>query len=78
MTVHIGKPAPEFESQAYIRDAAEPFTIGLADLRGSWVVLSFYPSDFTFVCPTEIQALAQLHAQFTAEHAVLLGASTDT
>jgi peroxiredoxin (alkyl hydroperoxide reductase subunit C) len=42
------------------------------------VVLFFYPRDFTFVCPTEIQAFARLHVQFTAEQAVVLAASTDS
>jgi alkyl hydroperoxide reductase subunit AhpC len=50
----------------------------LSDLHGEWVVLFFYPRDFTFVCPTEIQAFARLHSAFRAEKAVVIGASTDS
>jgi alkyl hydroperoxide reductase subunit AhpC len=48
----------------------------LSELRGKWVVLFFYPRDFTFVCPTEIEAFARLHEQFEKERAVIMGAST--
>ncbi len=43
----VGKPAPEFEAKAYI--AGQIKTIKLADYRGKWVLLYFYPGDFTFV-----------------------------
>jgi alkyl hydroperoxide reductase subunit AhpC len=78
MTVYVGKPAPEVTAQAYLRGKAEPQTLSLTGYRGKWLVLFFYPRDFTFVCPTEIQAFARLHAEFAAEHAVVLGASTDS
>ncbi len=48
------------------------------DLRGKWVVLFFYPADFTFVCPTELGEMADLYEQFKAEGAELLSVSTDT
>ncbi|MCC7005519.1 MAG: peroxiredoxin [Ottowia sp.] len=44
---------------------------------GQWKVLYFYPKDFTFVCPTEIVAFAQLNKEFVARNAVVLGGSTD-
>src|SRR5690606_6464719 len=74
----VGKQAPEFTAQAYIRGEKDAVEISLSDYRGQWVVLFFYPRDFTFVCPTEIQAFGELHDEFTAEKAVVLGASTDS
>jgi peroxiredoxin (alkyl hydroperoxide reductase subunit C) len=76
--LQVGKQAPEFEVDAYIRGKSEPQRVSLSDYRGKWVVLFFYPRDFTFVCPTEIQEFAELHAEFTKEKAVVLGASTDS
>ena len=50
----------------------------LAEHRGKWIVLFFYPRDFTFICPTEIVAFGELEADFKAEEAVVIGASTDS
>ena len=47
MAVKVGKPAPEFETKAYIQGAIK--TVKLADYKGQWVMLYFYPGDFTFV-----------------------------
>jgi alkyl hydroperoxide reductase subunit AhpC len=47
MTARVGKPAPEFECKAFTQ--GEIKTIKLADYRGKWVMLYFYPGDFTFV-----------------------------
>lgn len=68
----------ELELDAYVRGESALKTIRLRDYAGSWVALFFYPRDFTFVCPTEIAAFADLHREFAAEGAVLLGASTDS
>lgn len=78
MSVYIGKPSPELVADAYVRQEREPSTISLSDYRGRWVVLFFYPRDFTFVCPTEIQEFSRLHPEFKRERAVVLGASTDS
>jgi peroxiredoxin (alkyl hydroperoxide reductase subunit C) len=78
MSIYIGQPAPEFVADAYVRDESEPSTVSLSDLRGRWVVLFFYPRDFTFVCPTEIQEFSRLHPQFKRERAVVVAASTDS
>jgi peroxiredoxin (alkyl hydroperoxide reductase subunit C) len=50
----------------------------LAEHRGKWLVLFFYPRDFTFICPTELVAFGELEADFKAEEAVVIGASTDS
>ena len=47
MALRVGKPAPEFETSAY--EKGELRQIKLADYRGQWVMLYFYPGDFTFV-----------------------------
>jgi peroxiredoxin len=49
-----------------------------ADFKGTWSVLMFYPADFTFVCPTELEDLASLQADFDKLGVKLYGASTDT
>lgn len=47
-------------------------------LRGKWVVLFFYPGDFTFVCPTELAEMASLYEKFVAEGAEVISVSTDS
>jgi len=47
MTARVGKPAPDFEATAYINGGFK--TVKLSDYIGHWVVLCFYPGDFTFV-----------------------------
>jgi peroxiredoxin (alkyl hydroperoxide reductase subunit C) len=78
MTAIVGAPAPAFQAEAYVRGEIDPRQVRLADQRDSWVVLFFYPRDFTFVCPTELNAFAQLAPDFAAEDAVVIGASTDS
>lgn len=82
MTARVGKPAPDFSVQAYDRtkdNTDAQFTkVNLADLRGKWVCLYFYPLDFTFVCPTEIVAFDKAVGEFTDRDCVLLTASTDS
>jgi peroxiredoxin 2/4 len=75
--IQIGQKAPEFtEVEAY--RAGEYVKVSLSDYLGKYVVLFFYPRDFTFVCPTEIRAFAKLEEEFTKANAVILGCSTDS
>ncbi len=78
MTVAVGKPAPHFEAEVYVRGGVEPLRVSLSDFRGRWLILFFYPRDFTFVCPTEIKAFAELQPAFEREGAAVVGASTDS
>jgi alkyl hydroperoxide reductase subunit AhpC len=78
MGIKIAAPAPSFETEAYVPGEADAQRIALDAYRGSWVVLFFYPRDFTFVCPTELHAFGELEDAFAAEDAVLLAASTDS
>lgn len=52
--------------------------ISLADYAGKWLVLFFYPLDFTFVCPTEITGFSDAKEAFEALHACVIGGSTDS
>lgn len=52
--------------------------IKLSDYRGKWLVLMFYPADFTFICPTELEDMADLYENFKKEGAEIISVSTDT
>ena len=72
----VTKKAPEFTADAVVgHDFKE---ISLADYKGKWVVLFFYPLDFTFVCPTEITALSDAYGKFREKGAEVLGCSVDS
>lgn len=72
----IGKPAPHFAGDA-AKDG-EIVQISLDDFKGKWLVLFFYPLDFTFVCPTELVAFSEAAAQFRAAGAEIVGCSVDS
>lgn len=72
----IGKPAPDFTAEAYAD--GEIKNISLSDYKGKWVVLFFYPLDFTFVCPTEIQGFDAAKAEFDKLNTQIIGASVDS
>lgn len=73
----IGQPAPHFTAQAVV-DGGDFKEINLSDYRGKYVVLFFYPLDFTFVCPTEITQFRDTLPQFQAAGAEVLGCSIDS
>ena len=60
----IQKEIGPFQVQAYHKGAFVP--VCKADVLGQWSVFFFYPADFTFVCPTELEDLANLYPQFQA------------
>ena len=72
----VQKKAPDFQAQAY--HAGDVRDLRLSDLRGRWVVLVFYPLDFTFVCPTELRAFAADHEAFARLNAEIVAVSTDS
>lgn len=74
----VGSPAPDFEmpSTKNMQTLDEP--IRLSDYRGKWLVLLFYPLDFTFVCPTELRGFSKRYSEFSAEGAEVLGVSIDS
>jgi alkyl hydroperoxide reductase subunit AhpC len=76
MTVHVTKPAPDFTAEAVLN--GEFKQIKLSDYRGKYVVLFFYPLDFTFVCPTELIAFNDELAEFSKRGAEVIGVSVDS
>lgn len=78
MSVMVGKPAPDVKVECWMRGAPGPKRISLSQYRGEWVVLFFYPRDFTYLCPTEITAFAALQSEFHKAGAMILAASTDS
>ncbi len=76
----VGAKLPPFSLQATVSlEPGEQFkTVTDKDYPGKWLVLFFWPMDFTFVCPTEIAAFGAQNAHFKERDAQLLGASTDT
>ena len=54
--LEINQPAPKFDTKAFQEDEIK--TVKLDSYKGKWVVLFFYPADFTFICPTELGELA--------------------
>ncbi|KAI9569263.1 peroxiredoxin [Boletus coccyginus] len=76
MVARVQRPAPAFKATAVVDGMFKD--ISLADYLGQWVVLFFYPMDFTFVCPTEILAFNDALPQFKELDAVVLGVSTDS
>jgi peroxiredoxin (alkyl hydroperoxide reductase subunit C) len=74
--VQIGDVIDDFMAEAYQDNKIKK--IKLSDYKGKWVVLLFYPADFTFICPTELEEAEELYPQFKKEDAEILSVSTDT
>src|SRR4030088_205339 len=74
----VAQPAPDFEipSTKNIQKLNEP--VKLSDYRGKWLVLLFYPLDFTFVCPTELTTFSDRYEDFEGIGADIIGVSTDS
>lgn len=72
----IGKKAPEFKGTVW--NGKEFKETKLSDYLGKWVVLFFYPLDFTFVCPTEICSFSDSYSQFKSLNAEVIGCSIDS
>lgn len=75
--LQVGQKAPDFGAQALLPDGSFK-DVKLSDYKGKWVVLFFYPLDFTFVCPTEIQSFNKNYVEFKKLNAEVLSASTDS
>lgn len=72
----IGQPIPEFEVDIYHNETFR--TAHLSDFKGKWIIFFFYPADFTFICPTELEEMATHYAEFQKLNAEVLAVSTDT
>ena len=72
----VGDKIQDFEFN-YMQDGK--FHKGkISDYEGKWLILFFYPADFTFVCPTELEEMAEYYEKFQAEGAEVISVSTDT
>ncbi len=76
--VKIDEKAPDFNLPAYDPLTDDETVISLGSLRWKWTVLFYYPADFTFVCPTELQDMANERDRFEEIWVEVLMASTDT
>jgi peroxiredoxin (alkyl hydroperoxide reductase subunit C) len=74
----VGQPAPDFDMPSTKNVEKLNENVKLSDYKGKWVVLVFYPLDFTFVCPTELTAFSDRIEDFQAIGAELIGVSTDS
>ena len=73
MSLRVGQEAPDFSATAVFDQEFKE--IKLSYYKGKWVVLFFYPLDFTFVCPTEITAFSDSFQKFSALNTEILGIS---
>jgi peroxiredoxin (alkyl hydroperoxide reductase subunit C) len=78
MSVLVGKQAPDFTAAAVMPDGSIKGDLKLSDYKGQYVVLFFYPLDFTFVCPTELIAFSKRNKEFEAREVQVIGCSIDS
>ena len=76
MAVLVGKKAPDFKADAVVNGDFK--TVSLSDFKGKYVVMFFYPLDFTFVCPTELHAFQEKLSAFKSLNCELIGVSVDS
>ncbi len=74
----VGEPAPDFKMKTTVDLEKLESTVSLSDYQGKWLVLFFYPLDFSHVCPTEILALSDRYDEFEELDADILGVSGDS
>ncbi len=74
--LQINEKAPNFTENAFVDNKIKK--ISLSDYKGKWVILFFYPADFTFVCPTELGELADNYEKIKKLGAEIISVSTDT
>jgi peroxiredoxin (alkyl hydroperoxide reductase subunit C) len=78
MSLLVTKPAPDFTATAVLADNTFKEDFRLSDYRGKYVLLFFYPLNFTFVCPSEILAFNKAVEQFEDNNCQLIGVSIDS
>jgi len=76
----VGDRIPDFELDAYFPDKKDFGKIKFSDIsrQGKWLILFFYPADYTFVCPTELADIGQKYGDFRKEGTEIISISTDT
>jgi peroxiredoxin (alkyl hydroperoxide reductase subunit C) len=78
MSFLVTKPAPDFTATAVLPDNSIVEDFSLSSFKGKYVVLFFYPLDFTFVCPSEIIAFSKAVEEFKSRNVELIGVSVDS
>jgi peroxiredoxin (alkyl hydroperoxide reductase subunit C) len=78
MSVLVGRKAPEFNVPAVVNGNTFVDSCSLSDYRGKYVVLFFYPLDFTFVCPTELHAFQEKLDEFKRRNVEVIACSVDS
>ena len=78
MSTLVSKQAPDFTATAVMPDNSMKSDFKLSDYRGKYVILFFYPLDFTFVCPSEILAFDMALTAFQAKNCEIIGVSIDS
>ncbi len=76
VSVKISDKVPDLSFEVYQADKTKK--VSLSDYHGKWLILFFYPADFTFVCPTELEEMAEKYDSFKREGAEVVSVSTDT
>ncbi len=76
--LEINEKAPEIKAQCYFPEEDRIKEYKLSSDKGKWVVLTFYPGDFTFVCATDVEAFTGLNDQFKKNNARVYAISTDS
>ena len=76
MSVLVNKQAPDFDAQAVIGGQFK--NVKLSDYKGKYVILFFWPLDFTFVCPTELHAFQEKYDELKKKNVELIGVSVDS
>jgi len=74
----VGKPAPDFDLPSTKNIETLKENVKLSDYKGKWLILLFYPLDFTFVCPTELTAFSDRLDEINGVGAEVIGISTDS
>ncbi|MCG8500691.1 MAG: peroxiredoxin [Firmicutes bacterium] len=74
----VGKSAPSFSMKTALGDGHDFGEVSLDTYKGKWLVMFFYPLDFTFVCPTEIAGYSKKYDEFKQAGADVLAVSTDS
>jgi alkyl hydroperoxide reductase subunit AhpC len=73
--IGIGKPAPSFRLPGTLDEMIKEFS--LSDFRNRWLILFFYPADFTFICPTVVLGFQKKLFDFEQSNAAIVGISVD-
>ncbi|MBO3802014.1 MAG: peroxiredoxin [Thermoproteota archaeon] len=76
--IEVGAPAPDFSAKAFFPKENKIKSIKLSDYKGKWVILTFHPGDFTFVCATDLEAFQSRYSDFSKNNVEILAVSTDS